>query len=81
MSLRPARPGDAPALRALVRAAYAHYVPRMGREPAPMGDDYAARIAAGQAWLLEQDGVAIGALVLEDRMEAAAPHEIAGAGG
>lgn len=69
MSLRPARPGDAATLRALVRAAYAHYVPRMGREPAPMGDDYEARIAAGQAWLLEQDGVAMGALVLEDTAE------------
>ena len=69
MSLRPARPGDAQALRALVRTAYAHYVPRMGREPAPMGDDYEARIAAGQAWLLEPDGVAIGALVLEDTAE------------
>jgi GNAT superfamily N-acetyltransferase len=69
LSLRPARPGDAATLRALVRAAYAHYVPRMGREPAPMGDDYEARIAAGQAWLLEQDGVTIGALVLEDTAE------------
>jgi len=69
VSLRPARADEAEAMRALVRAAYAHYVPRMGREPAPMGDDYAARIAAGQAWLLEQGGVAIGALVLEDTAE------------
>ena len=53
-------------MRALVRAAYAHYVPLLGREPAPMVDDYAARIAAGQAWLLEEDEQLIGALVLED---------------
>ncbi|TCI00531.1 GNAT family N-acetyltransferase [Roseococcus sp. SYP-B2431] len=63
---RLARPGEAGALRALVREAYAHYVPRLGREPAPMTDDYAARIAAGQAWIAELDGVSIGALVLED---------------
>ena len=44
---RPARPDEARALRDLVRAAYAIYIPRLGHEPAPMLDDYAARIAAG----------------------------------
>lgn len=63
---RLARPEEAAALRALVRDAYAHYVPRLGREPAPMTDDYAARIAAGQAWIEEQGGAPVGALVLED---------------
>lgn len=67
--IRPAREGEAELLRNLVRAAYAHYVPRLGREPAPMTDDYAARIAAGQAWVLEADGAPIGALVLEDTPE------------
>ncbi len=67
--LRLAQPGEAETLRALVRAAYAHYVPRLGREPAPMTDDYAARITAGEAWLLEQGGAPIGALVLEDTDE------------
>ncbi len=65
--IRPARPEEAETLRALVRAAYAHYVPRLGREPAPMTDDYAARIAAGQAWVLEDGGETLGVLVLEDR--------------
>ncbi len=68
-TVRPARPDEAGLLRALVRAAYAHYVPRLGREPAPMTDDYPARIAAGQAWLLEDEGALIGALVLEDTPE------------
>ena len=67
--MRLAQPDEAAALRALVRAAYAHYVPRLGREPAPMSDDYEARIAAGQAWLLEQDAAPIGALVLQDTAE------------
>jgi GNAT superfamily N-acetyltransferase len=68
-AIRSARPGEAQALRSLVRAAYAHYVARLGREPAPMTDDYAARIAAGQAWVLEAEGIPIGALVLEDTAE------------
>ncbi|MBS7791793.1 GNAT family N-acetyltransferase [Roseococcus sp. SDR] len=67
--IRLAQEGEAETLRSLVRAAYAHYVPRLGREPAPMTDDYAARIAAGEAWLLELDGRPIGALVLEDTEE------------
>lgn len=67
--IRLAREGEAETLRQLVRAAYAHYVPRLGREPAPMTDDYAARIAAGQAWLLEAEGRPFGALVLEDTEE------------
>jgi GNAT superfamily N-acetyltransferase len=68
-TLRLACPDEAGLLRNLVRAAYAHYVPRLGREPAPMTDDYAARITAGQAWLLEANGAPIGALVLEDTSE------------
>lgn len=66
---RLARPEEATVLRALVRDAYAHYMDRLDREPAPMTDDYAARIAAGQAWIEEADGVAVGALVLEDSDE------------
>nr|WP_255568636.1 GNAT family N-acetyltransferase [Neoroseomonas alba] len=53
-------------MRDLVRAAYALYVPRIGREPAPMTDDYAARIAAGEAWVVEEDGSLLAVLVLED---------------
>ena len=63
---RLARPEEAATLRALVREAYAHYVPRMGREPAPMTDDYAARIAAGEAWIEEAEGAPVGVLVLEE---------------
>jgi GNAT superfamily N-acetyltransferase len=74
---RPARPDEAPALRDLVRAAYAKYVPRLGREPAPMLDDYAARIAAGQAWVLEEVGALVGALVLEDQPDALLLYNIA----
>lgn len=56
--IRLARPEEAAALAALVERAYAAYLPVIGRRPAPMDDDYAARIAAGQAWVLEaaEDG-------------------------
>ena len=64
MTPRLARAEEAGAVRDLVRAAYAHYVPRLGREPLPMTDDYAARIAAGQAWWLP--GVAVLVLVDEE---------------
>ena len=64
--LRPARAEEAPALRQMVRSAYAHYVPRLDREPAPMLDDYAARITDHQAFVLEADGALQGLAVLED---------------
>jgi ribosomal protein S18 acetylase RimI-like enzyme len=62
--IRPATPQDAAAAAALVDAAYGHYVARLGRKPGPMLDDHAARIAAGQAWVFEQDGAMAGWLVL-----------------
>src|SRR5215469_14949229 len=54
--IRRARAEDADWARALVRRAYALYVPRMGKEPAPMLADYAALIAAGEVHVLEDEG-------------------------
>ncbi|WP_279582227.1 GNAT family N-acetyltransferase [Fodinicola feengrottensis] len=64
MSLRLAVPADVPALTALVRGAYEHYVPRIGREPAPMTDDYAEVVRRGHTWVAERAGIAVGMLVL-----------------
>jgi ribosomal protein S18 acetylase RimI-like enzyme len=61
--LRAAAPADAPRLREIARAAYEKYVPRMGREPAPMGADYAAAIAVGRTVVLEADGAIVGYMV------------------
>jgi GNAT superfamily N-acetyltransferase len=61
---RRATPADVPALRALVEAAYAKYVPRIGMRPLPMEDDYEARVANGQAWVLGDPVEAL--VVLED---------------
>lgn len=63
--IRPARPDDQARIEAIVEAAYSPYLARMDRKPAPMLDDYAARIAAGQTHVLEEDGVTVGLLVLE----------------
>lgn len=64
--IRQARPDEADAVAALVERAYAPWVAVIGRRPAPMDDDYAARCAAGEAFVLEQDGALRGVIVLED---------------
>lgn len=67
MHIRPARDGEGDALAALVDEAYSHYVARIGRKPGPMLDDYAARVAAGQAHVAEDaNGALLGLVVLED---------------
>ena len=65
--IRVARAGEAEALAALVGRAYAGYVPLLGRRPAPMDDDYGARVATGQARVLEREGAPAGLIVLEAR--------------
>lgn len=68
--IRQADRDDIAPIRALVVAAYSPYIARIGGPPGPMGDDYAARVAAGEAWVAEEDGAVQGLLVLEDRGEA-----------
>ena len=62
--IRSAAPADAEAVRAVVDAAYWHYVARIGKPPGPMLDDYAARIDEGTVWVLEQRAVIAGLVVL-----------------
>ncbi len=68
--IRLARADEAAAARTLARAAYAHYVPRMGREPAPMLADYGELIAAGELFLLERKGRLLGLIVLRSESDA-----------
>lgn len=70
LEFREAQPTDAETVRALVRAAYAPYLARMDREPAPMTADYAALIAAGQVTLAQDDGTLVGALICYPRGDA-----------
>ncbi len=62
--IRRARKRETDIVRGLVRRAYAVYVPRMGKEPGPMLDDYAARIAERSVYVLESGGSIAGVLVL-----------------
>lgn len=59
---RPARPDEAAAIAALVRAAFAHYVPRIGAEPSPMSLDWAACIAADEVFAIDAPDGALAAV-------------------
>lgn len=61
---RLATAADLDAVQAVVQAAYSGYVARMGREPGPMSDDYAAAIRAGQVHVAGTDGAVQAILVL-----------------
>jgi ribosomal protein S18 acetylase RimI-like enzyme len=50
-SVRLATPADLPAVRDIVTAAYARYLDRMDRPPAPMLADYAAEVESGRLWV------------------------------
>ncbi|MBL6080429.1 GNAT family N-acetyltransferase [Belnapia sp. T18] len=65
MSIRQAWPEEAPVLAAIVERAYAPWVPVIGRRPMPMEDDYPGRIAAGEAWVLEEAGAPVALVVIE----------------
>jgi ribosomal protein S18 acetylase RimI-like enzyme len=57
---------DADVAREIVDAAYRHYIPRIGKPPGPMHDDYAKRIADGQLWVLDGNTGIVGLVVLEE---------------
>jgi ribosomal protein S18 acetylase RimI-like enzyme len=54
MDPRPATAADLPAIREVVGAAYARYLSRMDRPPAPMLADYGTAVDAGQLWVTGQ---------------------------
>lgn len=68
--LRIATAADRAAVEAIVAAAYSPYLPRIGREPGPMRDDYAALIRAERVHVAETDGRVQGLLVLLPEDEA-----------
>jgi ribosomal protein S18 acetylase RimI-like enzyme len=50
--LRRATADDLPAIKALIDAAYARYLTRMDKPPAPMSRDYGPSVEAGTTWVL-----------------------------
>jgi ribosomal protein S18 acetylase RimI-like enzyme len=66
MVVRRAEPAEAPLLGEIVERAYAAYVERMGRRPAPMDDDYAAKARRGEVFVAD-DGAVAGLIVLVEQ--------------
>ena len=66
MRIRQATADDCARVESIVAHAYGRYVAAMGQKPGPMLDDYARRIADGEVFVAEADGVVSGILVLID---------------
>lgn len=65
---RKGAPDDATAIKELVRAVYAKYVPRMGRESKPMTADYTVALRDHQVWVArdQESLVAVLEIITED---------------
>lgn len=63
---RQATASDLPAIHTLVRAAYARYLNRMDRPPAPVRNDYRAATEAGQVWVIGEPVVGVIVLIGKD---------------
>jgi ribosomal protein S18 acetylase RimI-like enzyme len=57
--LRRAAAGDLPAIKAVIDAAYAKYLTRMDKPPAPMLRDYGPSVADGTTWVAGSPIVAV----------------------
>jgi ribosomal protein S18 acetylase RimI-like enzyme len=64
VQIRAAVAADVPAIEQIIERAYRHYIPRMGKPPGPMLDNYAVRVAEGVVWVLEEDHTIAAAIVL-----------------
>jgi ribosomal protein S18 acetylase RimI-like enzyme len=62
--LRAATLADVPRLTEMAKAAYGHYVDRLGRPPRPMTDDYADVVGSQPVTVAEHDGKIVGLIVL-----------------
>ncbi len=63
---RQATEADLPEIKRVITAAYARYLSRMDRPPAPVLNDYRAETAAGQVWVLGEPVVGIIVLISEE---------------
>jgi ribosomal protein S18 acetylase RimI-like enzyme len=64
LAVRKASAGDADRIKQIAAAAYAPYVARIGRPPAPMTADYDGAIGRGEVWVAVRDGAVVGFVVL-----------------
>ncbi len=65
MALRRARLEDLTAIRELVDAAFADYIPLIGRKPLPMTADHTDLIVHHEVWVLEEQSEIIGVLEMK----------------
>lgn len=68
-AIRQAVPVDVDTIVAITNAAYAHYIPRIGRKPQPMVTDYGPMITENEVWLLTDNNQPVGVLVLVDKQD------------
>lgn len=69
LTLRRAMAADAAAVRALTRAAYAKWVPVIGREPKPMTANYQTAVRLNRIDLAHDDGELAGLIETIDRSD------------
>ncbi len=65
--IRPATCDDLTAVRECAETAYASYIPRIGKKPAPMIADFAAQIADGLVHVYDMGGTPAGFIVFYPR--------------
>jgi len=70
VTIRLATSNDLPALQAIAVKAYAPYIARMGREPAPMRPDFARHITADTVFVCDEGGVKAYAVIITNEDEA-----------
>ena len=64
ISIRRATTADAEAIASCVKAAYQHYIERMGKPPGPMLDDYEQVVKNHHVTVAQHEGEIVGVLVL-----------------
>jgi len=62
--IRTAIAADVPTVAQIVADAYRQYIPRIGKPPGPMLDDYSALVSEGVVWVIEEGTSIVGILVL-----------------
>ena len=67
--IRAATAADVPVIGQIVEQAYRHYIPRIGKPPGPMLDDYDARVSEGVVWVIGERPSIAGIVVLLPRPE------------
>jgi ribosomal protein S18 acetylase RimI-like enzyme len=88
LTLRPATAADVSRLSELVRAAYGHYVERLGGPPRPMTDDFADVVRSRRVIVAERSGEIAGLVVMGgddegffiDNVAVVPPHQGTGVG-